>query len=57
MTAVPIVVEFTTADYFVLYVRHDLDAGATVELPDAVTLGEEGTTTLAENVEALPAER
>ena len=57
VTAVPIVVASTTADYFVLYVQHELYADTTVELPVAVTLGEEGTTTLAENVEALPAER
>ena len=55
--AVPIVVESTTADYFVLYVLHDLDADTEVELPVSVTLGAEGTTTLAENVAALPKER
>ena len=55
--AVPIVVNSTVADYFVLYGRHDLDDGTTVSLPIAVTLGENGTTTLAENVEALPPER
>ena len=54
--AVPIVVESTTDDYFVLYVKHDVD-GAEVELPVLVKLGESGTTTLAENVEALPKER
>ena len=57
VTAVPIVVESTTDEYFVLYVRHELDADTTVELPVAVSLGEEGTTTLAENVTALPKER
>ena len=56
VTAVPIVVTSTTADYFVLYVLHDLD-GETVELPVLVALGEAGTTTLAENIKALPAER
>ena len=55
--AVPIVVTSTTADYFVLYVRFDLDAGGTTELPVAVTRGAAGTTTLAENVRALPAGR
>ena len=54
--AVPIVVASTTDDYFVLYVRHDVD-GTEVELPVAVKLGEAGTTTLAENVPALPVER
>ena len=54
--AVPIVVESTTTDYFVLYVNHDVD-GTEVKIPVAVTVGEAGTTTLAENVEALPKER
>ena len=56
VTAVPIVVTSTTDDYFVLYVKHDVD-GTEVELPVLVKLGEAGTTTLAENVAALPAER
>ena len=54
--AVPIVVESTAEEYFVLYVTHDVD-GTEVKIPVAVTLGEEGTTTLAENVAALPPER
>ena len=54
--AVPIVVASTTADYFVLYVSHDVD-GTEVEIPVLVKKGEAGTTTLAENVEAMPAER
>ena len=54
--AVPIVVESTAEEYFVLYVEHDLD-GATVEIPVLVKRGAAGTTTLAENVEALPKER
>ena len=56
VTAVPIVVTSSTADYFVLYVSHDVD-GTEVDLPVLVKRGEAGTTTLAENVEALPAER
>ena len=56
VTAVPIVVTSTTAEYFVLYVSHDVD-GTEVELPVLVKRGEARTTTLAENVEALPAER
>ena len=56
VTAVPIVVESTTADYFVLYVSHDVD-GETVEYPVQVIRGEDGTTTLAENVAPLPMER
>ena len=57
VSAVPIVVESTTDDYFVLYVEHDLNADTTVDVPVSVTLGGDGTTTLAENVAALPAER
>ena len=56
VTAIPIVVASTTADYFVLYVRHDLDADPVVELPVSVTLGGAGTTTLGENVPPLPKE-
>ena len=55
--AVPITVESTAEEYFVLYVRHDLDADTTVEVPVLVALGEDGTTTLAENATALPKER
>ena len=54
--AVPIVVTSTTADYFVLYVKHDVD-GTEVEIPVLVKRGEAGTTTLAENIEALAPER
>ena len=50
--AVPIVVTSTKDDYFVLYV-----SPREVELPVLVKRGEAGTTTLAENVEGLPAER
>ena len=58
VAAVPIVVESTTADYFVLYVKHVLVEGRReVEIPVLVKKGEAGTTTLAENVEALPKER
>ena len=56
VSAVPIVVESTTTEYFVLYVKHDLD-GTEVALPVLVKLGETGTTTLAENVAPLPVER
>ena len=55
--AVPIVVESTTDEYFVLYMRHERESGRTVEVPVSVTLGESGTTTLAENIPALPKER
>ena len=57
VTSVPIVVASTTDEYFVLYVRHDLDADTTVEGAVLVKRGEAGTTTLAENVAALPKER
>ena len=43
----------TTADYFVLYVRPDLDAD--FEIPVSVTLGQDGTTTLTEQLASLPA--
>ena len=56
VTAVPIIVTSTTADYFVLYVVHDFD-GTAVEQPVLVKLGEAGTTTLAENVTMLAKER
>ena len=54
--SVPIVVASTTDDYFVLYASHTLD-GASVDMPVLVKRGEAGTTTLAENVAALAAER
>ena len=57
VAAVPIVVESTTTDYFVLYVSHEVDEDTTVDIPVLVKRGEAGTTTLAENVEALPKER
>ena len=53
VTSVPIVVPSTTDVYFVLYVTH-MREGAEVLTPVAVTLGKAGTTTLGENVEALP---
>ena len=56
VTAVPIVVTSTTAEYFILYVSHDSD-GETVEYPVQVALGEDGTTTLAENLSALSNDR
>ncbi len=56
VTAVPIVVDSTTADYFVLYASHQVDE-ETVWYPVKLVLGDEGTTTLSENVVALPPER
>ena len=55
--AVPIVVESTTSDYFVLYVQHDVDEDTSIDLPVLIEKGAADTTTLAENVEALPKER
>ncbi len=52
ISKVPIVLASTTADYFVLYVRPDLDAD--LEIPVSVTLGQDGTTTLTEQLAALP---
>ena len=52
--AVPAVVESTTGDYFVLYLRPDLDSAR--EVPVSVTLGQEGTTTLTDRLPPLPAE-
>ena len=54
---VPIVVESTTEEYFVLYVRHGLNADTRVDTPVSVTFGQEGTTTLTEELPALPKER
>ena len=54
VTAVPIVVESTTPEYFVLYAQHKVDTNTTMELPVLVKRGEEGTTALSESVAALP---
>ena len=54
--SVPVVVESSVGEYFVLYARSDANADSW-EIPVAVVRGETGTTTLAENVEALPVER
>ena len=54
VTAVPIVVASTTADYFVLYVQPNLDTDR--KIPISVTLGEEGSTTLTEQLAPLPKE-
>ena len=54
VTAVPIVVASTTADYFVLFVRPNLDAD--LKIPISVTLGEEDVTTLTEQLSPLPKE-
>ena len=54
VTAVPIVVASTTADYFVLYVQPNLDTDR--KIPISVTLGVEGATTLTEQLSPLPRE-
>ena len=55
--SVPVVVESTAEKYYVLYVRHQLNGETAVEIPVSVTLGQAGTTTLTEQLSALPAER
>ena len=55
--AVPVVVESTAENYYVLYVLHQLNGETAVEIPVSVTLGEAGSTTLAEELSPLPAER
>ena len=52
VTATPIVVTSTSTDYFVLFVRPDLNVDR--EIPISVTLGEDGETTLTEQLPALP---
>ena len=52
--AVPAIVESTTEEYFALYVRPALDSDR--EFPVSVTLGEDGTTTLTEQLSPLPKE-
>ena len=52
--AVPTIVESTTEEYFVLHVRPALDSDR--EFPVSVTLGEDGTTTLTEQLSPLPKE-
>ena len=56
VNSVPIVVESSVGEYFVLYARSDADAELW-EIPVAVVRGEAGTTTLTENVATLPVER
>ena len=50
-------VESTVKNYYVLYVLHQLNGETAVEIPVSVTLGQAGTTTLTEQLSALPAER
>ena len=55
--AIPMVVESTAEKYYVLYVRHQLNGETAVEIPVSVTLGQDGTTTLGEQLSPLPPER
>ncbi len=54
VSSVPIKVTSTTADYFVLYVVHRYNQSSQ-NIPVSVTLGEDGTTTLSDNLRPLPA--
>ncbi|MXZ85355.1 MAG: hypothetical protein F4Z02_06865, partial [Acidimicrobiia bacterium] len=54
--AVPIVVASTTADYFVLYATIPGAGDTTMEVPVSVTRGEDGTTTLSDNLPPLAAD-
>ena len=56
VTTVPIAVSSTSDDYFVLYVRSDPGIDSASDIPVLVARGEDGTTTLAENITALPAD-
>ena len=56
ISAMPVEVQSTEDDYFVLYVSHRYD-GETIEYPVRVVRGRDGTTTLEENVAALPVDR
>jgi hypothetical protein len=51
---VQITVASSIGDYFVLYLREDLESGA--DQPVSMTLGAEGTTTLTEQLAAYPQE-
>ncbi|MCY3894154.1 MAG: hypothetical protein OXF65_12770, partial [Acidimicrobiaceae bacterium] len=57
VTAVPIVVASTTADYFVLYVKHERRSGVWKYIPQSVTRGEDGTTVLSDRLASLAADR
>ena len=56
VTDVPIEVASTSSDYFVLYAKHTLN-GETTDIPVSVTRGEDGTTTLSDNLEPLAADQ
>lgn len=54
--SVPISVDSTEEDYFVLYAQHG-QADDEIELPVAVVKGQDGTTNLSERITALTADR
>ena len=56
VTAVPIEVTSTTADYFALYAKHTLN-GTTSDILVSVTRGKDGTTTLSDNLRPLSADQ
>ena len=57
VTAVPISVVSTTADYFVLYVKHERRSGVWKWIPQSVTRGEAGTTVLSDRLASLAVDR
>ncbi|MDE2979410.1 MAG: hypothetical protein OXU63_18100, partial [Acidobacteriota bacterium] len=57
VTAVPITVTSTVADYFVLYVKHELSEDDVRHVAVSLTRGEAGTTDLNMTVPGLPAAR
>ena len=57
VTSMPITVNSTTADYFVLYARAGSPPYRTKGLPILVKRGGDGTTTLADNLVPLPVTR
>ncbi len=57
VTAVPITVTSTEADYFVLYVKHELSEDDVRHVAVSLTRGEAGTTDLNMTVPGLPAAR
>ena len=56
VTNVPVEVESTEDDYFILYASFEVGS-STLEYLVQVALGENSMTTLAESVKALPASR
>ena len=57
VTAVPITVTSTEADYFVLYVKHEVSENDVRRVPVSLTKGKAGSTALTMAVPGLPAAR